>query len=441
MFVGTKKFVLIALFTALLIILVNLAWWFYYQKTESLLETQLARRLSALAGTAALAFQSNQVENLTAGDVDAYLTALALLQGVCATDSLAEAFVLAEDHRYLLTTVVEPDSLYFLADLNSGVIDSLFFGLTEQPLVTPTYPSGNMFLKSAFAPLFDRDGLVIAVLGLEANVDYFDALRDLRSNLYYASGLSLAGGLLLGLLFLLLQRRINRAEQQLFMGDTHAHLGRMVAVVAHELKNPLMIIRGSAERIAKKTDLPEAAYVIEEIDRLNGIVTGYLDFAKSGGSLLANDQLQTVRLDDLMSGVRKHLADKYRDESIQWLESAPCGLDISTYPRSLRQVLLNLLINGVETCREAGKPIMIGLAACRDDDSVRITVTDRGAGIGKKDLKRIFTPFHTTRPTGSGLGLYLSKRIINQMGGAIRLSSILGETTTVEITLPLNPRH
>jgi membrane-bound ClpP family serine protease len=99
-------------------------------------------------------------------------------------------------------------------------------------------------------------------------------------------GFGIPGGLgitSLGL-FLWGQRRINAAEEKLFLGETHAHLGRMVAVVAHELRNPLMIIRGSAERLVKKTDAPEAGYVVEEIDRLNQIVTGYLDFARSGGA-------------------------------------------------------------------------------------------------------------------------------------------------------------
>jgi signal transduction histidine kinase len=444
MFTGSRKFVLVALFTAVLIVLVNLAWWFYYQRTEQLLDNQLSRRLSAIAASAAVALDTTTVDLLVAGDIDTYLRVSESLQRVRRADSLAEVFILGESYQYLASTDLEPDSVYFFAGLNSSLLDSLFFGQSEAAVVSPTYRSGDLLLKSAFAPLVNSQGIATAVLGVEANVDYFESLRDLKRNLYYASGLSLAGGVLLGLLFLLLQRRINTAEQQLFLGQTHAHLGRMVAVVAHELKNPLMIMRGSAERIARKTDMPEAQYMIEEVDRLNGIVSGYLDFARAGGSLLAGDSLQAVALDELIGSVRKHLADKYGADQITWLtdtmgEPLP-RLTIASYPRSLRQVILNLLINSVESCKEAGRPVAVGVQlVARGNDTV-ITVVDHGPGIARKDLKKVFTPFYTTRQGGSGLGLYLSRKIVKQMGGEMTIHSEPNQGTEVTITLPKEPR-
>jgi signal transduction histidine kinase len=434
---STGKFILIALFTALLIVLVNLVWWFNYQRTEELLEEQLGRRLAAAASSAAINFPPEQVDSLRLGSLDAYLRTASILEQVRQADSLSEVFILDENYVYLATTLLEYDSAYFLADINGARIDSVLFGLTIGACLTPTYRTGNLYLKSAFSPLLGSNGFPAAVLGVEASVDYFDSLTLLRRNLYYASGISLLAGLLLGALFLWWQRRINAAEQKLFLGETHAHLGRMVAVVAHELRNPLMIIRGSAERLRKKTGQEEAGYVVEEVDRLNQIVTGYLDFAKAGGSLLKSEAPSEIDLAELAAGIRKHLAEKYAGHEIKWLGGEVAADEIMTgYARSLRQVLLNLLFNGVESCLEAGKPVEVGLKISLEGGEVTFIVLDHGRGLSRKEQRRVFTPFHTTKQTGSGLGLYFSRALVREMGGEITLKAAPGEGAEVTVRLP-----
>ncbi len=444
MFSGRGKFVLITLFTVLLISLVNLIWWFNYQRTEEMLDEQLGRRLTAVAQSASVALDPETVDSLRYGNIDAYVRTISVIEQVRHSDSLAELFVLDANYHYLATTLLEPDSAYFLATINGACIDSVLFGLCGA-IPTPTYRTGNLYLKSAFAPLIGTDGAVSAILGVEANVDYFESLDQLRQNLYYASGLSLAGGLVLGLLFLLWQQRLARAEQRVYMSETHAHLGRMVAVVAHELRNPLMIIRGSAERLAKKTGLPEADYAIEEVDRLNEIVTGYLDFARSGGSLLSSDLPVRIDLAELITSIRRHLNEKFSRESdlaIDW-QGKPLAENISIvgYPRSLRQVLLNLLINGVESCQQAGRSIKVGVDVSLASGWVELRVTDSGAGLTRKQQKNIFSPFYTTKKSGSGLGLYLSREIVTQMGGLMKLESTPEIGTTIIIKLPVHPKE
>ncbi len=433
----SKRFLAIALFTVLLILLVNLAWWIYYQRTEALLEQQLSRRLSALALTAAAAFPPSLVSELNAGRLDAFAQVTSYLEQVRAADSLSELFVLSENYSYLATTLLEPDSCYFLATLNGRYIDSLFYSARPHAIVTPSYRTGSLYLKSAFASLPDTSGAVIAVLGVEASVDYFDALVSLKTNLAYATALSLSGSLLLGLLFLLLQRGLNRAEQRLFLNQTHAYLGRMVAVVAHEIRNPLMIIRASAERLVKRTSADEAHYIVEETDRLNGIVTGYLDFAKADGPLLSGEAPESFDLAELLNGLRQHLRERYPDQPIQWLTESPSvPVMISAYRRSLRQVILNLLINAVDACHGASKPIVVDLHGEVKAHRCQITVSDHGPGISPKERRRLFEPFHTTKQAGSGLGLYLSQKIVAEMGGIIKIESQEGTGTTMIIDLP-----
>ncbi len=99
-------------------------------------------------------------------------------------------------------------------------------------------------------------------------------------------------------------------------------------------------------------------------------------------------------------------------------------------------MILNLLINGAEACLSAGRPIRVGLTLSDAGHTVKIAIADHGPGISKKELRRLFEPFYTTRQTGSGLGLYLSRRIIEEMGGSIRLESREATGTTAVIELP-----
>ncbi|MBN1212302.1 MAG: HAMP domain-containing histidine kinase [candidate division Zixibacteria bacterium] len=440
MFVGTKRIIVIAFFTLVLIVLVNLAWWLYYNRTERMLENQLSLRLQSVARTVALALPPEQVENLALDDIEAFDVISDRLESVREADSLAEVFILDENYHYLVTTVLEADSVYFLRDLNGVYIDSLFFGFTSEALVSPAYKTGRLYLKSAFAPLYNPEGFLTAVLGVEASVDYFDDLSALKRNLYFSSALAVIGGLVLGIIFLLLQVRISHTEQKLILGESHAFMGRMVAVVAHELKNPLMIIRASAERLAKRAPSEGAGYIVEEVDRLDGIVTGYLDFARGDGSLLRGENLETFAPEVLLDSLKKHLDERYPAGSIEWVKGSPSGsFEITAYRRSLRQVIMNLLINGAEACLEAEKPVKLDLAANLKNDRVEFIITDFGRGVSKKDMKKIFSPFYTTKQNGSGLGLYLSRKIIDEMGGELKIKSEPGVKTEVIIKIPKEP--
>ncbi len=441
MFSGSKRLIAIASFIVILIALVNVVWWLYYDRTQSLMDRQLSRRLAAVAHSGTVAIEPEQVEALVQGDLDAYADVTSILDEIRLSDSLSEVFVVAPDYHILASTSLEADSIYFLAELNGQYIDSVLYSLTDITVATPSYRTGRVYLKSAFTPLVSSDGLIVAALGVEANVDYFDVLDDLRGNIYYSSLLSILGGLIIGLIFLLFQRHVNRVEQQLYLNQTHSYLGRMVAVVSHEIKNPLMIIRASAERLVKKFQSDESRFIVEEVDRLNQIVTGYLDFAGAKDRFLENDKLEPVNLAEMVENIRRHFQSKYPGHEVRWLDyQIEAGLSMISYPRSLRQVILNLLINGADACLSASKPIEVGVSAqLKNGSRVVIRVIDHGPGISKKDMKKIFTPFYTTKQTGSGLGLYLTKKIVEEMKGVVDIASHKGEKTELIINLPKTP--
>ena len=428
----------VVLFTCLVVVVVNIAWWLFYDRTERMLDDQLGRRLSAVAASAAVAVDTAMVEGLQNQEIGHFLTVADRLERIRRSDSLAELFVLNDQYRYLFSTTMELDRDYILAPLNGPYIDSVFYELTDNAIATLSYQSGEVYLKSAFAPLYDSDGIVAAVVGVEASVDYFDVLSNLRANLFLATALSIAGGLIFGLVFFIFQRRVNIAEQRLFLNETHAYLGRMVAVVSHELKNPLMIIRASAERLARKQPSDEARYVVEEIDRLNQIVSGYLTFAGSGKtSFVGGQSKEQFNLGELVDSIKSHFHGQYRDQEIRWLERPfDRSITLTSYRNALRQVMLNLLLNGADACLATDRAIAVGVGARREGRRIVVEIVDTGSGMSKETMKTLFQPFRTSKTSGSGLGLYLSRKIVGEMGGEIDIDSKEGVGTTVRISLP-----
>lgn len=434
----SRKLIAAAVFLVGLIAVINIAWWLAYRQTERMLDNQLSRRLSAIATTTGSFFDPGMVEALAEGNFEAYALAATVLEDVRTSASLSEVFIIDAEYRYLVTTALEEDSTYFLASLNAPYINTLFYDIWPNAVATPSYQTGDIYLKSAFAPLYDSSGFVEAVLGVEADVDYFDDLADLRTRLYTSAGVSLAGGIVLGIVFLFVQRRLNRMQRRLVLSETHSFLGRMVAVVSHEVRNPLMIIRASAERLRKKEDSAESRFIVEEVDRLNDIVSGYLEFTSGGeASFVGREAPEEVHAAELVATVRNHLDQRYGEGQISWIDYGRQESFVFTgFRRPLRQVLLNLLINGAEACRESGREIVVGLRVTQQDGAIALVVDDHGPGISTKVRKRVFEPFFTTRRTGSGLGLYLTRKIVEEMGGRILIEKNEAGGARVVVKLP-----
>ncbi len=424
-------------FTALIIILVNIAWWFFYNRTEKSLEEQLDHRLSSVASLGATSVKPGIVNPLVDGFLSAYDTTLNILENIRMADSLAEVFVITPTFKYLASTSPDAEETYYLSALNASYIDSVFtLAWADQynsPVVTEGYRVGNLVLKSAFAPLYDTTGLAVAVLGIEADVNYTDVLLDLRNNLFLSTAVSVGAGIIFGLFFLFIQRRINAAERQLFLSQAQANLGRMVAVVSHEIKNPLMIIRASAERL-KKGGATEAEFIIEETDRLNNILTNYLDFARGKIEL----DISRVDLIPLLENIHRQFSSRLSQENISLKYNRPeIELIALADPTALRQVIINLILNGADAVKEyhGSDGGDVTIVPEKQDNRIIIEVIDQGKGMDKQQIKTVFEPFYTTKTAGSGLGLFLSKRLTKDMGGDIKLESEPGGPTRAAIIL------
>ena len=223
--------------------------------------------------------------------------------------------------------------------------------------------------------------------------------------------------------------------QKVRNAESMAAVGRLVATVNHEIKTPMVLIGGFARQIAKEKGLSEKGrhkleIITSEVGRLEGVLDELRDLTRQS-------DLKKVELD--VGGVVDHVAELMHTKlvkdgvSIRVSKKGRLPLVMADKDR-LAQVLINLINNAAQSYQEGGK---VEIKACTSvEGGVAITVKDAGSGIEASKLSEIFTPFYTTKQFGTGLGLSVSKRIVEEHGGCIDLKSRQGEGTTVVVTLP-----
>jgi signal transduction histidine kinase len=207
-------------------------------------------------------------------------------------------------------------------------------------------------------------------------------------------------------------------------------------MLAHEIKNPLGIIRGSAEILGRAKDPSEngevVGLIIEEADRLAAIVDEFIQFARtpppSKTETDLNDLLQSASL--LWESRRKGKGDI----SLRFRLSPGAG-KVGLDSKQIYQVLLNLFSNAEEAMPQGGE-LTVSTDMDEQTGHVRVSVQDTGRGIPEQNLARVFDRFFTTKESGLGLGLALVRKIMEGHGGAVQIISSLGKGTEVVLTLP-----
>jgi two-component system sensor histidine kinase PilS (NtrC family) len=226
---------------------------------------------------------------------------------------------------------------------------------------------------------------------------------------------------------------LRRAEDELRRADRLAALGTLAAQLAHEIRNPLAAMRGSAQMLAQdKAEDPSSSrlttILLRESDRLSRLVEDFLRFARPPKpvrrtvdvELLVRETLEMLQTDPLCLGVELELA----------LQPVAATLD----PDQLRQVLLNLTRNAFEAAGEGGR-VRVSLA--QEQSMVRLCVWDSAGAIPESHLGRIFEPFFTTRSGGTGLGLATAYSIVRAHEGRLQVASTPETGTEFTVELPL----
>jgi signal transduction histidine kinase len=220
--------------------------------------------------------------------------------------------------------------------------------------------------------------------------------------------------------------------------DRLASVGEMATGIAHEIKNPLAGISGAISVLAD--DFPEddprkeiVRQILEQIARLDKTATDLLYFGRPG-----KPEFSYVDINALVKKTLFFVSQHPEARNIHRVKELardlrPVGVD----EKQIQQVFFNVIINAIQAMKEGGTLTVLTDSISKDgQEFVRVLISDTGKGIPPGDLEKIFVPFFTTKTQGTGLGLPICKKLIEQNGGNLSVESRLGEGTTFTIELP-----
>jgi two-component system, NtrC family, sensor histidine kinase HydH len=209
-------------------------------------------------------------------------------------------------------------------------------------------------------------------------------------------------------------------------------MGQMTAMLAHEIRNPLGIIKGAAERVGKRHGLEEDEvfrFIPEEVDRLEQTLNAYLDFAHPRTA---------IETEDLSRAIHRTLeflqVELERKNIVVETVFEPGSFPVRGDTHLLRQALLNIFLNARDAMASGGT---LTVKLERRGGRGLVTITDTGTGMAESVRARATEPFFTAKEKGSGLGLAVVRRAVDDVGGKLEIESRPGEGTSVMLHLPL----
>ena len=230
-------------------------------------------------------------------------------------------------------------------------------------------------------------------------------------------------------------RDLSEAEDKLVRSERLGAVGRMAAHVAHEIRNPLVTIGGFANTLLEHPDSPKEdvlrylKIIVSEVRRLEEILARVMDFTRPPKPLLRQGAVEPIIRETLEPLRQRAQAQRAEIRLDLPPNEAPLQIDAD----QIKQVFLNLFKNALDAMRDGGR---LTVQVAQEPGAEKITVANTGEPIRPEDLPKLFEPFFTTKPGGTGLGLSVSQRIIQDHGGAIRVVSSLERGTEFIITLP-----
>ena len=239
--------------------------------------------------------------------------------------------------------------------------------------------------------------------------------------------------------------REKKSTAELIENEKISSILLLAAGVAHELGNPLnsltihlQLIERKLKKLKSSKEADSLADSIkicqDEVTRLDGIIRNFLEAIRPRPPDLAETNLVEV-IEDVLRFQSKELADRGLTVEGELPASTPV---IMADRNQLKQVFFNLVKNAMEAMSPGGK---LGIRVRADDDSVFVLIADSGAGIKTEDLTKLFSPYHTTKTGGHGLGLMIVQRIMRDHGGHVGIESKEGKGTVVTLQFPQKHRR
>jgi signal transduction histidine kinase len=222
-------------------------------------------------------------------------------------------------------------------------------------------------------------------------------------------------------------------EAQLRRNDRLASVGQLAAGMAHEVRNPLAILRATAQLLANQLAEQQgvgayARVLIAESDRIDRLISELLEYARP-----RPPHRIALDLPRVLAKAAHHVRPYALQHEVSIEVRAPAAGELWADGEQLRQALVNVLLNAVQASPPGS---VVQLTATVAPDAVALTVTDHGRGMPLEVRERACDPFFTTRPDGTGLGLALVATIVQEHGGALHIDSLVGNGTTVTLALP-----
>lgn len=211
-------------------------------------------------------------------------------------------------------------------------------------------------------------------------------------------------------------------------------IGQLSAGLAHEIRNPLASISGAAAILARGQDFDAKnakclEIITSECQRLNGLLTNFLNFARP-----RPPRLSIVHLEPVLENVLALASHGVRGKTVRFEKRVAAELQpVECDPEQVEQVLLNLMINAIEASPDGGT---VTLSAAARDGRIAIGVVDHGHGVAPAHIDRLFDPFFTTKEHGTGLGLPVAHQIVRQMGGTLVAQTNDDGGMTFSVLLP-----
>lgn len=316
--------------------------------------------------------------------------------------------------------------LYFLPIVVAGVVfgwrASLWctaaVGLTQAPHIAVAWSAEPVYAMDLLleGPVFCIAGMVAGLLA--------DRERQYRASLEMTKRK-------LEQVYLELQQNVERLKK----AERLSAAGQLSAGLAHEIRNPLASICGAAGILKRGNATGESvvdclSIIDVEAQRLNRLLTSFLQFARP-----RPPKMQPMEVEPMIDSVLALADHAHRAPGVVVLKEIGAALpEIEGDPEQLKQVVLNLVINAIQATPKAGA---VRVGAALEGECLRVTVRDEGVGIPEADLPRIFEPFFTTKDDGTGLGLAVSARIVEQHGGRLSAHPNEGRGMTFRLDLPL----
>ncbi|MHB8525324.1 MAG: two-component system sensor histidine kinase NtrB [Candidatus Acidiferrales bacterium] len=303
-----------------------------------------------------------------------------------------------------------------------GLLAAAFAGFLYVPFIRSTWNPTSTYSASQYIEI----GMFFLIGGMSGAL--FDLERKQRTKVEHtAQQLSEV------------YSQLQASFEQLRRADRLSALGELSAGLAHEIRNPLGSIEGAVQILQRPnlTDDTKQEFgkmAEEEIGRLKGLLTHFLQFARPPAP-----RRSPTNLGELLDAVRR-LADETAKMTgcsvmVKLAEELPA---VSVDPEQIKQALLDLVLNAIQATPGGGEVL---LRAVRECDSVVLEVQDKGTGIEEENLQKVFDPFFTTRSGGTGLGLPIAHQIVAQHGGHIELRRNPERGMTFSVVLPLQPKE